>query len=158
MSFTSAVSHKRKLVGPKDAERWSITKLREKLIKIGAKLVQHGRYVTFQLAEVAVPGNLFRKILRRIDELRPRPAPAEAGKIDGQMKTTGGVRLNGGEFGQMAFQSRVNPKPTAADGNQFHWRQNLDTVGVQMKAIWGMSARTIPPINGEEGSHDTANQ
>ena len=36
----------------------------------------HGRYVTFQLAEVAVPRDLFRKILRLIDDLRPRPAPA----------------------------------------------------------------------------------
>ena len=49
--------------------------LREKLVKIGAKVVSHGRYVTFQLAEVAVPRNLFREILRRIEELRPRPAP-----------------------------------------------------------------------------------
>ena len=35
-----------------------------------------GRYVTFQLAEVAVPRELFRKILSLIDDLRPRPAPA----------------------------------------------------------------------------------
>jgi hypothetical protein len=47
-----------------------------KLVKIGAKVVHHGRYVTFQLAEVAAPRELFRKILRMIDYLRPRPAPA----------------------------------------------------------------------------------
>ena len=58
------------------AEHWSLTTLWEKLVKIGAKVVSHGRYVTFQLAEVAVPRELFRKILRLIDELRPRPAPA----------------------------------------------------------------------------------
>ena len=52
------------------------TTLREKLVKIGAKVVSHGRYVTFQLAEVAVPRELFRKILSLIDDLRPRPAPA----------------------------------------------------------------------------------
>ncbi len=34
---------------------WSLTTLREKLVKIGAKVVSHGRYVTLQLAEVAVP-------------------------------------------------------------------------------------------------------
>jgi hypothetical protein len=50
--------------------------LREKLIKIGAKVVSHGRYVTFQLAEVAVPRGLFEKILRLIDELRPPPPRA----------------------------------------------------------------------------------
>ena len=47
-----------------------------KLVKIGAKVVRHGRYVTFQLAEVAVPRSLFQKILRLIDGLRGRPAPA----------------------------------------------------------------------------------
>ncbi len=72
----SAYTHKRKLVRPEDAERWSLTTLREKLVKIGAKVVRHGRYVTFQLAEVAVSKDLFRKILSLIDDLRPRPAPA----------------------------------------------------------------------------------
>ncbi len=49
--------------------------LRDKLIKIGAKVVRHGRYVTFQLAEVAIPRRLFAEILRLIDGLRPKPAP-----------------------------------------------------------------------------------
>ena len=44
--------------------------------RIGAKVVRHGRYITFQMAEVAVPRDLFRKILRLIDGLRPRPFPA----------------------------------------------------------------------------------
>ena len=48
----------------------------KKRSKIGAKIVRHGRYVTFQLAEVAVPRELFRKILSLIDDLRPRPGPA----------------------------------------------------------------------------------
>ncbi len=66
----------RTLALPDEVEHWSLTTLREKLVKIGAKVVRHGRYVTFQLAEVAVPRGLFRKILRLIDDLRPRPAPA----------------------------------------------------------------------------------
>ena len=45
------------------------------VFKIGAKVVAYGRYVTFQLAEVTVPRDLFRCILRLIDRLRPRPAP-----------------------------------------------------------------------------------
>ena len=49
----------RTLALPKAVEHWSLTTLREKLIKIGAKVVSHGRYVTFQLAEVAVPRELF---------------------------------------------------------------------------------------------------
>ena len=56
-------------------EHWSLTTLREKLIKIGAKVVRHGRSVTFQLAEVAIPRWLFAAILQLIDGLRPRPAP-----------------------------------------------------------------------------------
>jgi len=55
---------------------WSLTSLREELVKIGAKIVTHARYVTFQLAKVAVTHDLFRKILRLIDELRPPPTPA----------------------------------------------------------------------------------
>ena len=48
---------------PKVAEPWSLTSLREKLIKIGARVVTHGRYVTFQMAEVAVPRQMFQEIL-----------------------------------------------------------------------------------------------
>jgi hypothetical protein len=66
----------RTLAMPKTVERWSMTSLREKLIKIGAKVVSHGRYVTFQLAEVAVPRRLFAEILSRIARLRAPPAPA----------------------------------------------------------------------------------
>ncbi len=66
----------RTLALPKEVEHWSLTTLREKLVKIGAKVVRHGRYVTFQLAEVAVPRELFRRILSLIDDLRRRPVPA----------------------------------------------------------------------------------
>jgi hypothetical protein len=48
--------------------------LREKLVKIGARIVGHGRYVTFQMAEVAVPRGLFRRILEMISDLRGRQA------------------------------------------------------------------------------------
>ncbi len=61
---------------PEAVEQWSLTTLRENLIKIGAKIVRHGRYVVFQMAEVAIPRELFADILRRIDRLRPKPAPA----------------------------------------------------------------------------------
>ncbi len=50
-----------------EVEHRSLTTLREKLVNIGAKVVRHGRYVTFQLAEVALPRNLFRDFLRLID-------------------------------------------------------------------------------------------
>jgi hypothetical protein len=66
----------RQLSMPKTAESWSLTSLREKLIKIGAKVVRHGRYVTFQMAEVAVSRQMFADILSLIARLRAPPAPA----------------------------------------------------------------------------------
>jgi hypothetical protein len=51
---------------PRSVRHWSLTTLREKLIKIGAKVVRHAKYVTLQLAELAVPRELFAAILDRI--------------------------------------------------------------------------------------------
>jgi hypothetical protein len=60
----------RTLATPEPIKDWSLTSLKKKLIKIGAKLVSHGRYVTL-MAEVAVSRMLFAEILRLIAELRP---------------------------------------------------------------------------------------
>ena len=65
----------RTLALPDEVSHWSLTTLREKLIKIGAKVVRHGGYFTFQLAEVAVPRALFEKILALITNLRPLAYP-----------------------------------------------------------------------------------
>ena len=65
----------RTLVLPAEVAQWSLTSLREKVVKIGAKVVTHGRYLVFQMAEVAVPRELFRRLLDRIAGLRP-PAVA----------------------------------------------------------------------------------
>jgi len=65
----------RTLTLPDEIERWSLTTLREKVVKIGAKVISHGRYLVFQMAEVAVPRELFGRILDRIARLRP-PDPA----------------------------------------------------------------------------------
>ena len=64
----------RRLALPRDVKHWSLTTLREKLVKIGAKVTHHSKYVTFQLAEVAVTWKLFATILDRIDRLA-LPAP-----------------------------------------------------------------------------------
>ena len=66
----------RSLALPREVAQWSLTTLREKLVKIGARIVRHGRCVVFQLAEVAVPRALFAAILRRIDRLRGPPVAA----------------------------------------------------------------------------------
>ncbi len=63
----------RRLALPKSIKDWSLRTMREKLVKIGAKVVRHARYVTFQLAEVLVSRSLFREILERIHRLKPVP-------------------------------------------------------------------------------------
>ncbi len=63
----------RRLALPKPVRHWSLMTLREKLIKIGAKVTRHAKYVTFQLAEVAVTRNLFATILDRIARLAIPP-------------------------------------------------------------------------------------
>ncbi len=65
----------RTLALPDEVSHWSLTTLREKLIKVGAKVVCHGRYITFQLAEVTVSRGLFAEILRLIGRLRPLAHP-----------------------------------------------------------------------------------
>jgi len=47
----------RQAVLPPAVRHGTMTTLREKLIKIGAKVVRHARKVVFQMAEVAVPGS-----------------------------------------------------------------------------------------------------
>ena len=68
----------RTLATPEPIADWSLTSLKEKLIKTGAKVISHGRYVAFQMAEVAVPKGLFVEILRLIAQLRPPPDPSPA--------------------------------------------------------------------------------
>src|SRR3954452_2462779 len=66
----------RSLAPPDQVAHWSLTTLREKLVKAGARIVRHGRYLVFQLAEVAVPRAVFAAILSRIDRLRGPPVAA----------------------------------------------------------------------------------
>jgi len=67
---------------PREVKHWSLTTLREKLIKIGAKVVSRSRAVTFQMAEVPVPRELIVAILGRISRLRADP-PAGLRAISG---------------------------------------------------------------------------
>lgn len=56
----------RRIALPQSVKLWTLTTLWDKLIKIGSKTVRHSRYVTCQLAEVAIPRRLYRTILDRI--------------------------------------------------------------------------------------------
>ncbi len=58
---------------PEQMADWSLASLQTRLIKIGARVVRHARAITFQLAEVAVNGALFTRILAAIHRLRSPP-------------------------------------------------------------------------------------
>ena len=61
-------------------KHWTLTTLREKLIKMGAKVVRHAWRVILQMAEVAVPRDLFAAIPERIRRLqRPEASVAPSG-------------------------------------------------------------------------------
>jgi hypothetical protein len=64
----------RTLALPDQVKQWALTTLRERLVKIGARIVRHGRSIIFQMAEVMVARALFRQILAAIAALRPSPS------------------------------------------------------------------------------------
>jgi hypothetical protein len=100
----------RTLALPEAIKQWSLTSLREKLVKIGAKVVRHRRYVIFQMAEVAVPRGLF-----------PRDSAADRGTTTTattsacvrprwscvQERQMGGVCPNASENGQISPPTTV---------------------------------------------------
>ena len=101
----------RQAVLPRWVRHWSLTTLREKLIKIGAKVVRHSRQVVFQMAEVAVPRELFRAILQAIERLR-LPAAAQW-MNEKRMKTS----VNTGELSSpLAHEAGWNEENDAEQG------------------------------------------
>src|SRR5215467_2548757 len=102
----------RTLAMPKTAQPWSLTSLREKLIKIGAKVVSHGRYVTFQMAEMAVSQQMFADILSLIARLRgtARPSMTSSEVRCGQI-TRGEVCL--GASKAVRFSASVHQPPAS---------------------------------------------
>jgi hypothetical protein len=62
------------LVLPAKVAQWPLTTLHERLVKIGARIVRHGRSISFQMAEVTVPRALFQQILAAVAALRPLPS------------------------------------------------------------------------------------
>ena len=76
----------RRFVLPKKIKHWSLRSLLVKFIKIGAKVVRHSGYITFQMAEVTIDKSLFAEILSRIERLRcyagnSKPFCAKQGKL-----------------------------------------------------------------------------
>ena len=136
----------RTLATPEPIKDWSMTSLKEKLIKIGAKVVSHGRYVAFQMAEVAIPRNLFADILRLIAELRPPPVQRPRKAFDCHafepnsrercVSMTGKSAIfSEGTAGQM----KSAPSFAKDDDSTLPKEPNGSKIGLGPKPIWGMS-------------------
>ena len=78
----------RTLTLPAAVSHWSMTTLRDRLVKIGAKIVRHGRSIIFQMAAVMVPRALFQTILSAIAALRPL-LPARCQRISVRLGRSG---------------------------------------------------------------------
>ena len=96
----------RTLATPEPIENWSLTSLKEKLIKIGGKVVNHGRYIAFQMAEVAVPRKLFAEILQPIPHVPGRGRPA--GRAGGSARR--GLAGRGGASDEPSRPRRLSPQ------------------------------------------------
>jgi Transposase DDE domain group 1 len=115
----------RTLATPEPTKDWSLTSLKEKLIKIGAKVVSHGRYVAFQMAEVAIPKILFADIfgsLRNCPRRRshqPRKAfvryASEPNSRERCASMTENLAIFDARHGAGSFHPHRQPAPTAQD-------------------------------------------
>ena len=83
----------RRLALPDSVQHWSLRSIQVKLIKIGAKVVHHVRQIIFQMAEVAVPKELFEQLLERIWALAPGGSVVGARIVDSQCLAQGAVCL-----------------------------------------------------------------
>ena len=63
----------RRFALPREVSHWSLSSVQLKLVKIGAKVICHSSRTVFQMAEVAIPGALFAKMLARIRSLATAP-------------------------------------------------------------------------------------
>jgi hypothetical protein len=63
----------RRFALPSEVSHWSLRSVQLKLIKIGARIISHARRTVFQMAEVAVPRELFAEVLYRIRSLAAAP-------------------------------------------------------------------------------------
>ena len=100
----------RTLATPEPIKKWSLTSLKEKLIKIGAKVVSHGRYVAFQMAEVRhpsanVPGDFTAHC--GTTAAATTSASMRCSTAWMQVQPTGVVRPNAGENSQISRSTAV---------------------------------------------------
>jgi hypothetical protein len=121
-------------------EEWSLTGLLvEKVVKIGAKGVAHGRYLVFQMTEVAVPQELFWRVLDRIRRLRP-PDRSDA---DARRAGCRGIGGRGAHASQTSLRTSSIVKPRKVSLTAFPRPAMMSAIfatvsssGASVIAIW----------------------
>jgi hypothetical protein len=108
------------------------------------QVVSHGRYVTFQMAEVAVSRQMFAEILTLIARLRAPPAPSMKGLRGGKARITiGEVRFDGSK----ATSSSAPRKAILGFRSSRHpswWMlvAKSEMMALTEPGIWGMSVQS----------------
>ena len=115
------------------------------LVKIGSKIVHHARYVTFQLAEVAVPRRLYRAILDRIRRFAAIPP-------EGRADMTGCRRGQPNESGR-GDAVTIDTSGTKRPFRHPECRFGLDPTSVVVP--WGILKLEFPRGRGYIGSQES---
>ena len=135
---------------PEPIKDWSLTSLKERLIKIGAKVVSHGRYVAFQMAEVAIP---WKPLCRHSADDRGTAAATRC--IDSvmrsivmrSMQSVGKVRLDDGKHTFFVAQRGVGlprrPSTSCCGDSRLPGTPVRDNIRLKSAAIRRMSVKTI---------------
>jgi len=122
----------RQAVLPQAVRHWTLTTLREKLIKIGAKVARHSGKIVFQMAEVAVPRELFRAILEGIQRLRLATVLSGGRKRlnnrRGILETTEEVSRIREKMGVGSLKRHRNT-PCASEQPNTDWKKDLQKCG-----------------------------
>jgi hypothetical protein len=88
----------RRLVLPLALQSWSLTRLQQRLLKTGWRLIRHTRYFVLLLAESYLTRPLFRQIVVRIERLawrtrrRGRPSSRRLLPDSAQRRVSGNMR------------------------------------------------------------------
>ena len=138
----------RTLATPEPINDWSLTSLKEKLIKIGAKVVSHGRYVAFQMAEgrhpsANVPGDIAAD-RRTATEAATRASVRRPMVMRSRATDGRGVRPDACENGQIS--PSITVRAARGDGGRPGRQPVLPERGESAKilpksgVIWGTSA------------------
>jgi hypothetical protein len=103
---------------PEPIKDWSLTSLKEKLIKIDAKVVSQGRYVIFRMAEVAIESNVQRDFPAHRAAAATTSASARRSMYCIHEQPTEGVRPNARETGQVRSSTKLSGYPKVLVGGR----------------------------------------